>query len=343
MADIFSTPLIRALEKNHALPNALSLSVAQTPSVASATDAISWRTAYPGVFSALETIGTSVQTASPLTISENLMGMNDVLQHAAVCSIDNILKSYSAVAEAFSSPLMDWLDYCDFSSPLHDILRSIETVIHYPVPNKRFEQICLHALYQAKWFPHIVNLAEASLIFSICDILDTSRGQSKRCEKRIDFAIFSYLTKTRLREVKSGWYHSDLDWPTKKTLCQAMEAFFRGEHALTISCLSTMWEGLIFIKAHGVTMVERQRQRMDKTKADLTFLTQFNDSEEIYSEFFDEFIVSQCDGINDVMDGIPNRHGVAHGWYKKYPNKKAALNAILLTDFLLTLEPCKIA
>lgn len=342
MADIFSNRLIKALEKSNALQNALSLSAAQPLGVSSAADIISWRTAYPGVFSALETMGTSVQTASPLMMSESLAGMNDVLQKTLVCSIDNIIQSHSAIAEAFSSPLMDWLDHCDFSSPLYDILQSIETVAHYPIPNKKFEQICLHALYQAKWFPHIVNLAEPSLIFSICDILDTSRGQSKRCAKRIDVVIFSYLTKTRLREVKSGWYHSDLDWPTKKTLCQAMEAFFRGEYALTISCLSAMWEGLIYIKAHDVTMLERQRQRMDKTKADLAFLTQFNDAEEICSEFFNEFIVSQCDGINDVMDGIPNRHGVAHGWYKKYPNKKAALNAILLTDFLLTLEPCRV-
>lgn len=342
MADIFSNPLIKALEKTDTLHSSLSKTAEWMlkPAVA---DATSWRTAYPGVFSALETMGTLVQSVPPMTTGESLMGISGVLQRIAAFSIDNIIQSYSVVAEAFSSPLMDWLNGCDFSSPLYKILQSMENAIHYPIPNKKFERICLHALYQAKWFPHIVNLAEESLIFSICDILDTSRGQSKRCEKRIDFAIFSYLTKTRLREIKSGWYHSDLDWPTKKTLCQAMEAFFRGEYALTISCLSTMWEGLIYIKAHGVTMVERQRQRMDKTKADLSFLTQFNDSEEIYSEFFDEFIVSQCDGINDVMDGIPNRHSAAHGWYKKYPNKKAALNAILLTDFLLTLEPCKVA
>lgn len=343
MADIFSSPLIKALEKNNALQSALSRSVAQAPDVTSVADTISWRTAYPGVFSALERMGTSVQTTSPMMMSESLMDMGTVLQRVAVCSVDNIIQSHSAVAEAFSSPLMDWLDHYDFSTPLYDILQSIETAIHYPVPNKKFERICLHALYKAKWFPHIVNLADTSLIFSICDILNTSRGQSKRCEKRIDATIFSYLTKVRLREVKSGWYHSDLDWPTKKTLCQAMEAFFRGEYALTISCLSAMWEGLIYVKAHGVTMVERQRQRMDKTKADLAFLTQFNGSEEIYSEFFDEFIVSQCNGVNNVMDGIPNRHSAAHGWYKKYPNKKAALNAILLTDFLLTLEPCKVA
>lgn len=343
MADIFSNPLIKALEKTYALQNALSLPAAQAPSVASVADAISWRTAYPGVFSALETMGTSVQTASPLTMSESLMGMNDVLQHAAVFSVDNILQSYSAAAEAFSSPLMDWFNYCDFSSPLYDILQSIENAIHYPIPNKKFERICLHALYQAKWFPYIVILADQSLVLSICDILNTSRGLSKRCERRIDAAVFSHFTEARLREMKSGWHHSQLDWPTRKTLCQAMEAFFRGEYALTTSCLSPIWEGLIYIKAHNVTMVERQRQRMEQTKADLAFLTQFNDAEEICSEFFNEFIVSQCDGINNVIDGIPNRHGVAHGWYKKYPNKKAALNAILLTDFLLALEPCKVA
>ena len=43
--------------------------------------------------------------------------------------------------------------------------------------------------------------------------------------------------------------------------------------------------------------------------------------------------------VDDVIDGVPNRHGVSHSWYRSYPSKKASLNAIMLTDYILRLEP----
>ena len=49
--------------------------------------------------------------------------------------------------------------------------------------------------------------------------------------------------------------------------------------------------------------------------------------------------MSQCDTPEDVIDGVPNRNGVSHSKYKRYPNKKASLNAILLTDFIIGLNP----
>ena len=59
----------------------------------------------------------------------------------------------------------------------------------------------------------------------------------------------------------------------------------------------------------------------------------------IFSDYFNNFIVSNCNAVDDVVEGVPNRHGVAHSWYKKYPNKKATLNAVLLTDFIINLKP----
>ena len=40
-----------------------------------------------------------------------------------------------------------------------------------------------------------------------------------------------------------------------------------------------------------------------------------------------------------MKEGVPNRNGIAHSWYKKYPNKKASLNASVLTDFIINLNP----
>ena len=93
---------------------------------------------------------------------------------------------------------------------------------------------------------------------------------------------------------------------------------------MTISCLSTMWEGLIYIKAKDVPPSERKRQRMDTTKQELQKLVEYNDYELIFSDYFNNFIVSNCNAVDDVVEGVPNRHGVAHSWYKKYPNKKSS-------------------
>ena len=122
-------------------------------------------------------------------------------------------------------------------------------------------------------------------------------------------------------------------------LKQALEAHLRGEYALCVSSLATMWEGLIYIKANNATMQDRHRQKMGITKKALEDLTVANDYGQIFSDYFNNFIVSQCNTIDDVVDGVPNRHSVSHSWYRKYPSKKASLNAILLTDFILGLEP----
>ena len=75
------------------------------------------------------------------------------------------------------------------------------------------------------------------------------------------------------------------------------------------------------------------------TKKELEDLTEANDYDKIFSDYFNTFIVSQCNKVDDVVDGVPNRHGVSHSWYHSYPSKKASLNAILLTDFIIGLEP----
>ena len=194
-------------------------------------------------------------------------------------------------------------------------------------------------MYDAKWFPYAGARADEPLFWDIYEIILTSRGPSKNREKRIGKAIFTYYTKKNIRIIKKKWWNSNLDFCIRKTLGQAIEAYLRGEYALTISCLPTMWEGLIYIKAKGVPSIERKRQPMGKTKVELKKLIQYNDYEKILIDYFENFIVSNCNEAKDVIEGVPNRHGVAHGWYNKYPNKKAALNAILFTDLIINLEP----
>ena len=189
-------------------------------------------------------------------------------------------------------------------------------------------------MYECKWFPYASWSADLRLTREIYEVLSTSRGASKRREKRIDKLILGYYTPQRIREIKRTWKDSDLEPHIKKILGQALEAHLRGEYALSIACLSTMWEGLIHHKLH---ITGRYSQK--KTGRDFTELIKENDLKPVFGEFYEKLIVCDCNTVDEVVEGIPNRNGVSHSKYKKYPNKKASLNAILIADFIIHLEP----
>ena len=139
-----------------------------------------------------------------------------------------------------------------------------------------------------------------------------------------------------IKNIKRSWNKSDLKPHIKKILGQAIEAHLRGEYVLTITCLATLWECIIREKLN-VT-------RINQTKAskELKELSVANNFEEIYSDFYANLILCDCSSPDDVIDGVPNRNAIGHSQYKKYPNKKSSLNAILITDFLIHLKPKEI-
>ena len=255
-------------------------------------------------------------------------------------SMKALTDSYcNAIASIVQSPVFQWLSDLEALS-VRSILEDLDISDNGLYERyEALEETYYSTLMECKWFPYAAWAADLNLFAEVSDIMATSRGASKRREQRIDRAILAYYDKTEIRYIKRSWKGTDLDSHIKKILGQAIEAHLRGEYALTISSLATMWEGLIYIKAHNATMQERHRQNMNKTKQELADLTQFNDYNSIFSDYFDRFIVSQCNAVEDVVDGVPNRHGASHSWYHKYPNKKASLNAILLTDFIIKLEP----
>lgn len=270
------------------------------------------------------------------SVLNELAAIVQPIQATALQSLNQITSVYSELAKLIP-PSIEWFQGFDFSSilaPLFDIDFDAQRL-------KELNAIYLMAMYECKWFPYAGWIADETLFETVDEIIATSRGISKRREKRIDNAILSYYTDKEVKSIKKSWWNSDLDYCLKKTLCQAVNAYLRKEYVLTISCLATMWEGLIYIKAHNALPEERQRQKMDITKQDLSNLAESNSYDKIFSDYFNNFIVSQCNKVSDVVDGVPNRHGTSHSWYKKYPNKKAALNAILLTDFIINLKPIK--
>ena len=291
----------------------------------------------PGVISLQRTLSEIGNMAMTFRIDDSLLKMANVTSSLSE-SMRSVIESTSSWFTKQTWPTLDWLNSFDYS-PLYETLRKLADGVDLVNQFSRLNEIYQQALYESKWFPYPGWWVNRALLTEIGDIISTSRGASKRRERRIDKAILGYYTDAEMKRIKSSWRKSDLDPVIRKTLCQAIDAYIRGEYALTIACLATMWDGLIYIKANNVLAEERQRRRPEKTREEFRELIEYNAFEMIPSDYFDNFITSQCNKVDEVVEGVPNRNGVAHGWYRKYPNKKAAINAILLTDFIVTLYP----
>lgn len=249
-------------------------------------------------------------------------------------SLKSVAKNFgAALSQGISSPALEWIRSIDVT-PMRTILETLRLDEDIVKRYREFNDAYLLAMYECKWFPYAGWVADFSLTSEVFNILSTSRGVSARREKRMDKAILSYYTPQEVKDIKRSWKNSDLEPYIKKMLGQAIDAHLRGEFILTIACLSTLWEGLIHRRL-GIT----GRYGQKKTKEDFAKLIEENNFKPIFADFYDNLIVSQCDTPEDMIDGVPNRNGVSHSKHKKYPNRKASLNAILLTDFIIRLEP----
>ena len=246
-------------------------------------------------------------------------------------SIRELSRSMIKINEAMNSSAIKWLQSIDFS-PLQNVLKKFARGLNLE-RLKALKKEFLQAMYECYWFPYVGSANSISLMTDVFDIIATSRGASKRREKRIDQVIFSYYTITEIKDIKRRWKNSDLRPHIKKILGQAIDAHLRGEYVLTISCLASMWESLIYNRA-GITTPLPQK----KTKEEFKTLSERNGFDEIFFEFYDHLILGYVNSPEQAIDGVPSRNGCLHGQYKKYPNKKASLNAILLTDFIINFQ-----
>lgn len=270
----------------------------------------------------------TIQTLGELAIAANVpnytfknplleqasLGMTAMLQsfnNSAVKlladSVHGIINSFgSALTAAIHSPVMDWLQSIDIS-PMRSVLENLALEPDILGRYKKFNQAYLTAMYECKWFPYAGWAADITMTAEISDILATSRGASKRREKRIDKVILDYYDKNEIKFIKRIWRESDLEPHIKRILGQALEAHLRGEYALCISSLATMWEGLIYIKANNATMQDRHRQRMEITKKELEDLTEANDYDKIFSDYFNTFKGAFTDGDRVLLTALRDK------------------------------------
>ena len=250
-------------------------------------------------------------------------------------TINKVFDSIVGLNATILSPAMKWLSGIDYT-PMQSILTKINLDTKYWDKYEDLNQAYLNTMYDCKWFPYTGWTVDFELFYEVTDILSTSRQGSARREKRIDNAIFSYYTQKEIKNIKRSWKQSDLKPHIKKILGQAIEAHLRGEYVLTTTCLATMWEGIIRDKLN-VTRINQ-----GKVSKELKELILENNFEEVYSDFYSNLILCDCSNPDAVIDGVPNRNAIGHSQYKKYPNKKSSLNAILITDFLIHLKPKEI-
>ena len=233
--------------------------------------------------------------------------------------------------QAINTNLGKWLNTIDFS-PLTSILENIQN-IGFDYDYEEVNEVFLKAMFDARWFPYAGWIADFRIVDAMLEILDTSRASKNRV-KRIDKLIFSYYDKDEINNLKRGWRQMNLPSYMTRILVQSVQAYHRREYALTVSALSTLWEGIIQEK-----MNDTSYRISRKTRDNLTKLIEENEFDKIFSSFCEEFIFYNCTKPEDVKPDVPGRHGIAHCWYDTYPNRKMALNAILFTDFLLGLKP----
>lgn len=247
-------------------------------------------------------------------------------------TITNLVSSYQFdLASRMELPIHRLLETIDFS-PLYSIFEQLKG-FDFSKYRSKLNKIVIAETYDAKWFPHALCLDDRDMVAEFWDIIESTR-KSKNRIKRIDQLVYSRYDKNRIERMKKAWRQNNISSHKLRMMNQAVQAYHRKEYAITVVMLSTLWEGIIYDKANDLRGKSGKR-----TKEDFSKLISQTDYDELFASFFDEYIMYDCRSVADVIEDVPGRNSSAHSWYSKYPSRKAGLNAILFTDFLINLEP----
>ncbi len=247
----------------------------------------------------------------------------------------DLFESFRRITESYKfdevsriySPIQEMLKGISLN-PLAGVLKKLLGFDFSKYINQ-FKDIVIRECYDAKWFPHALWVKEYELLINFCDLIDTTK-KSKNRIKKMDQIIFAHFSKDRSESLKKEWRRYGIPKHKMRMMHQAVQAYHRKEYALTVVMLSTLWEGIIYDKAD-----DSSRKNGKRTKKNFQKLVSQSEYNEMVQSFFDEYIMYECRSEDDVKEDVPGRNSSAHSYYRKYPSRKAALNAIIFTDFLL--------
>lgn len=266
------------------------------------------------------------------SISESIRPILDSYKPLMSNTLTNLISSYQFdLVDKIQIPIRNYLETIDFS-PLYSIFEAFKgfDVTKY---RDKLNKIAIAETYNARWFPHALCLDDREMVAEFWSILDSTR-KSKNRIKKIDQLVFSRYDKNRIEETKKAWCQKNIPEHKMRMMHQAVQAYHRREYALTVVMLSTLWEGIIYDK-----MNDFRGKSGKRTKEDFKRLISQTDYDALFASFFDEYIMYDCRSVAEVKEDVPGRNSSVHSWYSKYPSRKAGLNAILFTDFLINLEP----
>lgn len=269
---------------------------------------------------------------------DNVVRWNNIIAQTAEKVVDSIIGIVPPIVESLYKHvetiinLFHKIDY----SPLVKIAELLQG-IDFDAFQKKFESVYYEALFQAKWFPHAICTEKLKLFENIADVIGRTRTGSQSRTKKLDKIIFDFYNKSRLNEFKRNWRKTNISSHEKRILCEAIDAYSDKHYALTLGALVPLWQGIIQEKVKG----KQEGKNHSRTKEEFQILITENDCNNLVGYYFEEYIFYPCYKLEDVIDDTPGRNSTCHSWYKKYPTRKSALNAIIFTDFLLEMEPVK--
>lgn len=198
----------------------------------------------------------------------------------------------------------------------------------------RHRAACVKALYDAGWCPFVYDDSPYSAVIGLNEILIHTRPGTKSRRQKIDRLVFDYFDDGYIKWLKQNWKDDSTLVGLKRTLWHVLEAYMKKDYAIPVVMLSTLWEGLI----KDIDKLQ-DKPGAKKLKNSVRSLVDKNEYPEALAEFYDNLVMYHCEKQEDVKEDAPGRHYAAHGlWYKNCPTKKAALNAILFTEFLFELK-----
>lgn len=198
--------------------------------------------------------------------------------------------------------------------------RSFLTNDHFD--NKLYEEF----LYNCHWHPAMGINLDFALTEEILEIKNNESDFDKAIPK-VDEIIFQYYSNELVENLLARWskYMTDYRY---KILSEAIGAYFRQEYALTLCTFCCLWSNIInqIVTSNGNKIEDAKRN-----------YKQISEQSSWYYKFFDNQIYYDCRSYDNIIDDVPGRNALAHGYFKSYPSKKAALNAIIFTDYLFSL------